>query len=54
MPNVAKIAVSVATYAIDRPYDYLIPAELAEALCPGMRVAIPFGRGNRVGDGIVL
>ncbi len=54
MPNVAKIAVSAATYAIDRPYDYLIPAELAEALCPGMRVAIPFGRGNRVGDGIVL
>lgn len=54
MPNVAKIAVSAATYAIDRPYDYLIPAELVDSLHPGMRVAIPFGKGNRTGDGIVL
>ena len=54
MPNIAKIAVSAATYAIDRPYDYLIPDELTGTLRPGMRVAVPFGRGNRVGDGIVL
>lgn len=54
MPNIAKIAVSAATYAIDRPYDYLIPAELAGALRPGMRAAVPFGQGNRVWDGIIL
>ncbi|MDE6923065.1 MAG: primosomal protein N', partial [Oscillospiraceae bacterium] len=50
----AKIAVSASTYAIDRPYDYLIPGQLAEAVRPGMRAAVPFGRGNRVSDGIVL
>ncbi len=54
MVRTAKIAVSASTYAIDRPYDYLIPGQLAEAVRPGMRAAVPFGRGNRVSDGIVL
>jgi len=52
--NIAKIAVSVATYAIDRPYDYLVPPELEGKLRPGTRAAVPFGRGNRTCDGIVL
>lgn len=51
---VAKIAVSAATYAIDRPYEYAIPEELAEKVCPGTRVFVPFSRGNRLSEGIVL
>ncbi len=54
MAGIAKIAVSAATYAIDKPYDYLVPAKLADTLRPGMRAAVPFGVGNRVSDGIVL
>lgn len=54
MPYTAKIAVSAATYAIDRPYDYLVPEELRSTLKVGMRVAVPFGAGNRSRDGIVL
>lgn len=54
MANIAKIAVSAATYAIDRPYDYLAPPALEGALRPGMRCAVPFGRGNKTCDGIVL
>ena len=54
MAYIAKIAVAAATYAIDRPYDYLIPPELADTLRPGMRAAVPFGAGNRTSDGIVL
>ncbi len=54
MARIAKIAVSAATYAIDKPYDYLIPPKLADDLRPGMRAAVPFGAGNRVSDGIVL
>ena len=54
MPTVAKLAVAAAPYAIDRPYDYLVPEELESTLHAGMRVAVPFGRGNRVSDGIVL
>ena len=49
---IAKIAVSAATFAIDKPYSYLVPAGMA--LQPGMRVQVPFGRGNRRTEGVVL
>lgn len=55
MPErVAKIAVSAATYWIDKPYDYLIPRELADLVKPGVRVYVPFSQGNRRSEGIVL
>ena len=49
---VAKIAVSAATYAIDKPYSYRVPEGMAVE--PGMRVTVPFGRGNRRCEGVVL
>ena len=49
---IAKIAVSAATFAIDKPYSYHVPEDLA--LQPGMRVTVPFGRGNRRSEGVVL
>ena len=52
--TIAKVAVSRAVYAIDRPYDYLVPPELEERLKPGMRVLVPFAAGNRGSEGIVL
>ena len=51
---VAKIAVSAATYSIDRPYDYLVPEELVPLVSIGTRVSVPFGRGNRSCEGVVL
>lgn len=50
----AKIAVSKAVYAIDKPYDYRVPALLENRLQPGMRVLVPFGSGNRGAEGMVL
>lgn len=52
--KVAKVALAAATYAIDRPYSYQIPADLKDRIRPGMRVIVPFGAGNRRCDGIVL
>ncbi len=52
--KIARVAVSVATYHIDKPYDYRIPLELSEKVLPGMRVTVPFGRGNSKEEGIVL
>ena len=49
---IAKIAVSAASFAIDKPYSYFVPDNLS--LAPGMRVILPFGRGNRRCEGIVL
>jgi len=52
--EIAKVAVSAAPYAIDRPYDYLIPGPLLEGARAGVRVTVPFGRGNRISEGIIL
>ncbi len=51
---IAKIAVSAATYSIDRPYDYLVPGDMVSAVAVGTRVIVPFGKGNRSCEGIVL
>ena len=51
---IAKVAVSAATYWIDRPYDYLVPENLVEKAVPGARVYVPFARGNRRSEGIIL
>ncbi len=52
--EIVKVAVSAAPYSIDRPYDYLVPAPLLNAAVPGVRVTVPFGRGNRESEGIIL
>ena len=49
---IAKIAVSAATFAIDKPYSYWVPEDME--LCPGIRVSVPFGRGNKRCEGVVL
>ena len=49
---IAKIAVSAANFAIDKPYSYALPEGME--LKPGMRVMVPFGRSNRHTEGVVL
>lgn len=51
---IVKVAVSAAPYHIDRPYDYLVPEGLEELAVPGVRVTVPFGRGNRLSEGMIL
>ena len=43
---IARIAVSAANFAIDKPYSYTFPEDMD--ILPGMRVTVPFGRGNRL------
>ena len=49
---IAKIAVSAAVYSIDKPYSYWIPDGMT--VCPGQRVTVPFGHGNKSAEGLVL
>ena len=49
---IAKVAVSAALFAIDKPYSYRIPDGMV--LQPGQRVQLPFGRGNQRTEGVVL
>ena len=50
----ALVVVEAATYLIDKPYEYAIPDALRDAVKPGVRVRVSFGRGIRRADGIVL
>ena len=52
MATVAKVAVQAATYAIDKVYDYLVPETLETQV--GCRVLVPFGRGNRLSEAVIL
>ncbi|MBR2338626.1 MAG: primosomal protein N' [Clostridia bacterium] len=50
---VAQVAVEQTTYHFDRLYSYDV-GEFADELCCGCRVLVPFGKGNRCRQGIVM
>ena len=39
----AKIAVSAALFAMDKPYSYRVPEDLQPLAAAGKRVVVPFG-----------
>ena len=51
---IARLALASVPYAIDKPYDYLVPVEMVGRICVGMRVFAPFSKSNRIVEGIVL
>lgn len=51
---IAAVAVSDTAFSYDKPYSYIIPQDLKEKALPGCRVMVPFGRGNRRRQGIIL
>jgi len=50
----ANIIVDISHEKVDRTFQYLIPPELADSLLTGMKVQIPFGKGNRMITGYVI
>ncbi len=50
---VAKVALSSTSYNYDMEYSYFISKELEDKIQAGMRVLVPFGRGNRKRIGFV-
>ena len=51
---IAAVAVSNTSYGYDRRYKYLIPIEMEERVFVGVRVLVPFGKGNRKRVGVVI
>src|SRR5580698_10733920 len=49
---VARIAVDLPLAHLDRPFDYLVPAKLADQARPGVRVRVRFA--GKLTDGFVL
>lgn len=50
----AQIAVENTVYHFDKLFSYTVPEALREAVRPGMRVAVPFGAGNKKRVGVVF
>lgn len=50
----AEIAVENTLYAFDMLYSYEIPENLSEKVAAGVRVVVPFGRGNKKRIGLVF
>lgn len=50
----AEVIVDVPLMQTDQPYSYEIPEEFAQMLQVGMRVHVPFGKGNRLIQGLVV
>ncbi|KRK97998.1 primosomal protein N [Secundilactobacillus odoratitofui DSM 19909 = JCM 15043] len=53
MTQIALVIVDVPTMQTNTPYSYLIPTTLQHQLQPGMRITVPFGRGDRRVQGFV-
>ncbi len=54
MRKIAVVVISNTTREYDREYHYLVPEALSDNLLPGMRVIVPFGKGNKQKEGYVL
>ncbi|MFC6181993.1 primosomal protein N' [Lactiplantibacillus daowaiensis] len=54
MAQIAQVLVDVPTMQTNRPYSYQIPTAWQSQVQPGMRVVVPFGRGKRRVQGLVL
>lgn len=52
--KICAVAIDASTFSIDRLYDYKIPHELYERAQIGSRVLVPFGKGNKRIEGIIL
>lgn len=50
----ADIIVDISHEKVDRPFQYKIPQALEDIVCPGVRVHVPFGRGNQDKVGYVV
>lgn len=51
---IAKVVLNTYSLSTDRYFDYLIPINLENVLDVGMRVKVPFGRGNKTYEGYVM
>ncbi len=51
---IAEVAVEGTLYAFDKLFGYEIPEHLRDSVSAGVRVVVPFGRGNRKRVGLVF
>ena len=51
---IARVAIDKASYSYDKLYTYLVPQDMVDKLDVGVRVTVPFGRGNKKRVAVVM
>lgn len=51
---IAGIAVENTVYHFDKIFEYIIPSHLVSCVKTGCRVLVPFGRGNKLRQGMIV
>ena len=51
---IAVVAVENTFFNYDSDYDYYVPESSENLIRVGCRVKVPFGRGNKIRNGIVI
>ena len=49
--KLAQVIVDIPLMQTDKPFSYAIPKDLEDLVQVGVRVHVPFGRGNRLLQG---
>ncbi|MFC4651304.1 primosomal protein N' [Lactococcus nasutitermitis] len=52
--KIAKVIVDIPLMQTDKAFSYLVPTDLENLVAIGMRVHVPFGKGNRLVQGIII
>ncbi|MFW5649056.1 MAG: primosomal protein N' [Candidatus Alkaliphilus sp. MAG34] len=52
--KITQVVVNNNSYQTDKLFDYKVPPHLCNKIAPGMRIIVPFGRGNRRLEAYVL
>lgn len=52
--KIANVIVDLPLYQTDQTFSYAIPSELDSLVAVGMRVHVPFGKSNRLIQGVVV
>lgn len=50
----ASVIIDITHSKVDRPFQYRVPHALQSRVVPGVRVTVPFGKGNRTQTGYVI
>ena len=50
----ADVVIDISHEALDKIFQYRVPLSLRETVTPGVRVCVPFGKGNRETEGYVV
>ncbi len=50
----AQIIIDITNKKVDKIFHYAIPDDIKPNICIGMRVFVPFGKGNRLREGYVI